>query len=372
MKYYIIAGEASGDLHGSNLIRALHREDPQAQVRCWGGDRMHQAGATLVKHYKEMAFMGFLEVVKHLPDIFRNLAFCKKDIASFRPDALIFIDFSGFNLRIAGWARKAGFQTHYYISPQVWASREGRVRKIRRDIDHMYVILPFEQDFYARHGMHVHFVGHPLIDALEGLPVADPEGFRQRNGLDPDKPIIALLPGSRAQEIDHILSVMLAAVPHFPQYQFAVAGAPSLEAAFYEPYLRNSGVPRVADQTYALLRNAHAALVTSGTATLETALLNVPQVVCYKGSQISYQIARRLIKLRYISLVNLIMDQAVVPELIQHDLNEKNLLKSLGEILEGPGRGAQLEAYAGLRQKLGGAGASAKAAQLIVEFSKQP
>lgn len=372
MKYYIIAGEASGDLHGSNLIRALHREDPQAQVRCWGGDRMRQAGGTLVKHYKEMAFMGFLEVVRHLPDIFRNLAFCKKDIEAFRPDALIFIDFSGFNLRIARWAKKRGFHTHYYISPQVWASREGRVHKIRRDIDHMYVILPFEEAFYARHGMPVHFVGHPLIDALEGLPAADPEGFRKRNGLDPDKPIIALLPGSRAQEIDHILSVMLAVVPRFPQYQFAVAGAPSLEATFYEPYLRNSGVPRVADQTYALLQNAHAALVTSGTATLETALLNVPQVVCYKGNQISYQIARRLIKLRYISLVNLIMDQAVVPELIQHDLNEQNLLNSLGAILEGPGRAAQLEAYAVLRQKLGGAGASAKAAQLIVKFSKQP
>ena len=218
--------------------------------------------------------------------------------------------------------------------------------------------------------MTVHFVGHPLIDAMEGLPGADPEGFRRRNGLDPHKPIIALLPGSRAQEIDHILSVMLEVVPHFPQYQFAVAGAPSLDAAFYEPYLKSSGVPRVADQTYALLQNAHAALVTSGTATLETALLNVPQVVCYKGSQISYQIARRLIKLKYISLVNLIMDQAVVPELIQHDLNRKNLLQGLGAILEGPGRAAQLEAYARLRQKLGGAGASTQAARLIVGFSK--
>lgn len=370
MKYYIIAGEASGDLHGSNLIRALHREDPQAEVRCWGGDRMKQAGATLVRHYRELAFMGFLEVIRHLPDIFRNLAFCKKDIEAFAPDALIFIDFSGFNLRIARWARKAGYKTHYYISPQVWASREGRVRKIRRDIDHMYVILPFEKAFYEARGMTVHFVGHPLIDAMEGLPGADPEGFRRRNGLDPHKPIIALLPGSRAQEIDHILSVMLEVVPHFPQYQFAVAGAPSLDAAFYEPYLKSSGVPRVADQTYALLQNAHAALVTSGTATLETALLNVPQVVCYKGSQISYQIARRLIKLKYISLVNLIMDQAVVPELIQHDLNRKNLLQGLGAILEGPGRAAQLEAYARLRQKLGGAGASTQAARLIVGFSK--
>lgn len=369
MRYYIIAGEASGDLHGSNLIRALHREDPQAEVRCWGGDRMRQAGASLAKHYRELAFMGFLEVVRHLPDIFRNLAFCKKDIGAFRPDALIFIDFSGFNLRMARWARKEGYRTHYYISPQIWASREGRVRKIRRDIDHMYVILPFEKAFYEERGMPVHFVGHPLVDAMEGLPDADPEGFRKRNGLDAEKPIIALLPGSRAQEIDHILSRMLAVVPRFPQYQFAVAGAPSLEAGFYEPYLKNTGVPWVADQTYALLQNAHAALVTSGTATLETALLNVPQVVCYRGSQISYQIARRLIKLKYISLVNLIMDRAEVPELIQRDLSEENLLKALGAILEGPGRASQLGAYAELRKRLGGAGASTRAAQLIFRFS---
>ncbi|HSR60118.1 MAG TPA: lipid-A-disaccharide synthase [Robiginitalea sp.] len=370
MKYYLIAGEASGDLHGSNLIRALHREDPQAEVRCWGGDRMRQAGATLVKHYRELAFMGFLEVIRHLPDIFRNLSFCKKDIASFRPDALVFIDFSGFNLRIARWARRQGITTHYYISPQVWASREGRVKKIRRDIDHMYVILPFEKAFYQERGMPVHFVGHPLIDAMEGLPEPDPQAFRQRNGLDPEKPIIALLPGSRAQEIEHILTAMLTVVPHYPGYQFAVAGAPSLEASRYEPYLKATGVPLLADQTYPLLQNAHAALVTSGTATLETALLGIPQVVCYKGSQVSYQIARRLIKLPFISLVNLIMDRAVVPELIQQQLNTRNLLGELGPLLEGAGRERQLEAYRELRQKLGGAGASRDAARLIVGFSK--
>ncbi len=370
MKYYLIAGEASGDLHGSNLIRALHREDPQAQVRCWGGDRMQQAGATLVKHYRELAFMGFLEVLRHLPDIFRNLAFCKKDIAAFKPDALIFIDFSGFNLRIARWARLQGISTHYYISPQVWASRAGRVQKIRRDIDHMYVILPFEKAFYQERGMEVHFVGHPLIDAMEGLPEPDPQGFRQRNGLDPRKPLIALLPGSRAQEIEHILTAMLTVVPHFPAYQFAVAGAPSLDASRYETYLKGTGVHLLANQTYPLLQNAHAALVTSGTATLETALLNVPQVVCYKGSQVSYQIAKRLIKLRFISLVNLIMDRKVVPELIQQDLNTPNLLAELGAILEGPVRDRQLEAYRELCEKLGGPGASKDAARLIVSFSK--
>ncbi len=370
MKYYIIAGEASGDLHGSNLIRALHLEDAKAEVRCWGGDRMQRAGATLVKHYRELSFMGFLEVIRHLPDIFRNLAFCKKDIAAFKPDALIFIDFSGFNLRIARWARQQGLHTHYYISPQVWASRAGRVKKIRRDIDHMYVILPFEKAFYQKQGMEVHFVGHPLIDAMEGLPGPDPSGFRQRNGLDPEKPLIALLPGSRAQEIEHILTAMLTVVPHFPDYQFAVAGAPSLDASRYEPYLNGTGVTLLADQTYPMLQNAHAALVTSGTATLETALLNVPQVVCYKGSQVSYQIARRLIKLRFISLVNLIMDREVVRELIQHDLNTANLRAELSAILGGAGRESQLEAYSELREKLGGPGASRDAARLIVGFSK--
>ncbi|MCO5725707.1 lipid-A-disaccharide synthase [Robiginitalea marina] len=372
MKYYIIAGEASGDLHGSNLVRALHRHDPGAEVRCWGGDRMEAAGATLVKHYRELSFMGFLEVLANLPAIFRNLSFCKKDIESFGPDALIFIDFSGFNLRIAQWARQKGYRTHYYISPQVWASREGRVRKIKRDIDELYVILPFEKEFYEeKHGMPVHFVGHPLIDALEGLPERDPAGFRQAHGLDPDKPIIAILPGSRAQEVRSILPVMLALVPRFPAYQFVVAGAPSLDPDFYREFLEGSRARLLQEQTYPLLLHAHAALVTSGTATLETALLGVPQVVCYKGNWVSYQIARRLITLKYISLVNLIMDREVVTELIQGDLTPDNLSGELEAILEGKGREEQLEAYGVLRQKLGGKGASYKAAKLIVGFSKR-
>lgn len=370
MKYYIIAGEASGDLHGSNLIRALKELDPQADIRCWGGDRMAQAGGTLVKHYRELSFMGFLEVIRHLPTIFRNLSFCKKDIEAFAPDALIFIDFSGFNLRIAKWAHQAGIKTHYYISPQVWASREGRVKKIARDIDHMYVILPFEKSFYEeKHQMPVHFVGHPLIDAMQGLPPVNREDFMDAHGMDPEKPVIALLPGSRPQEIAKILSIMLEVVPDFPGFQFAIAGAPSLDPSAYQPYLERAEVFLVMDQTYPLLQISHSALVTSGTATLETALLEVPQVVCYKGSWISYQIARRLIRLDYISLVNLIMEQEVVKELIQNELRRDTLKAELAKILEGPDRTRQLQAYQELKERLGGPGASRKAATLIVGFS---
>jgi lipid-A-disaccharide synthase len=371
VKYYLIAGEASGDLHGSNLIRAIHGQDSEADIRCWGGNRMEAAGATLVKHYRELSFMGFLEVLANLPTIFRNLAFCKRDIEAFDPDALIFIDFSGFNLRIAKWAHGKGYRTHYYISPQVWASREGRVKKIKRDIDHMYVILPFEREFYVKkHGMPVHFVGHPLIDALENRTAPDAVAFRKTNGINPDKPIIALLPGSRPQEIQKMLPVMLSSASRFSGYQIVVAGAPSLDPDFYSPYLSDPLVGLVMDQTYALLEAAHAALVTSGTATLETALLGVPQVVCYKGNWISYQIAKRLITLDYISLVNLIMEREVVTELIQTALTPENLSRELQGILEGNGRKEQLEAYEILRRKLGGEGASNKAAKLIVDFTK--
>ncbi len=371
MKYYLIAGEASGDLHGSNLIRAIFRNDPEAKVRCWGGDRMRDAGGDLVRHYREMSFMGFLEVLANLPAIFRNLSFCKQDIEAFAPDALIFIDFSGFNLRIAEWARKKGLRTHYYISPQVWASREGRVKKIRRDIDALYVILPFEKDFYEKkHGIPVHFVGHPLLDALRDRPPVDTASFRRENGLSPDKPIIALLPGSRPQEISTMLPVMLSQTARFPEYQFAIAGAPGTPPEFYDPFLKNGDARLVMNMTYPLLATAHAALVTSGTATLETALLNVPQVVCYKGNWISYQIAKRIITLDYISLVNLIMGREVVTELIQGELTPDNLTRELDKILEDPGRAEQLAACEELREILGGPGASDKAAKLIVDFSR--
>jgi lipid-A-disaccharide synthase len=367
MKYYIIAGEASGDLHGSNLIKALKKFDSSADVRCWGGDLMQEAGGILAKHYKEMAFMGFLEVLKNLSTIFKNIDYCKEDISKFRPDAIIFIDFSGFNLRIAKWAKKKGFRTNYYISPQVWASRAGRVEKIKRYIDHMYVILPFEKAFYQKYDFEVTFVGHPLLDAISNTQIIPLDSFSKKNLLDKDKPIIALLPGSRKQEVEKMLEVMLTVVPDFSDYQFVIAGAPSLTNDFYQKFLSKKNVHFVSNQTYSLLAHAHAALVTSGTATLETALFKVPQVVCYKGNWVSYQIAKRIITLKYISLVNLIMDKEVVKELIQGQLATKNLQTELSKIIEGKTREKVLQDYNSLIKKLGVSGASEKAAQLIVQ-----
>jgi len=367
MKYYIIAGEASGDLHGSNLIKALKGKDVDADIRCWGGDMMQAAGGYLVKHYKEMAFMGFLEVLANLPTIFKNISYCKKDIQQFAPDAIIFIDYSGFNLRIAKWAKKHGFRTNYYISPQIWASREGRIIKIKRDIDAMHVILPFEKDFYeGKHNFSVHFVGHPLLDALENRSPLNETVFRQENKLDSAKPIVALLPGSRQQEVHKMLTLMLSITTDFPQYEFVIAGAPSLDRDFYKPFLDNSNVGFVANKTYDLLSISHAALVTSGTATLETALFKVPQVVCYRANWVSYQIAKRIITLDYISLVNLIMKKEVVKELIQDELTTKNLAAELSKIVTGPHRKEQIREYTELIKRLGGPGASVKAAELIV------
>lgn len=367
MKYYVIAGEASGDLHGSNLIKALIAQDENAQVRCWGGDLMQQSGGTLVKHYKEMAFMGFLEVIANLNSIFKNIRFCKKDISNFNPDVVIFIDYSGFNLRIAKWARENKYRTNYYISPQIWASREGRIKKIKRDIDAMYVILPFEKEFYATHNFPVHFVGHPLIDAINSRSEVNEASFRSEHHLNAEKPIIALLPGSRAQEVSKMLSLMLSIVGDFPTYEFVIAGAPSLDKDFYQPFLKNPNVGFVSNKTYDLLSISHAALVTSGTATLETALFKVPQVVCYKANWLSYQIAKRIITLDYISLVNLIMKKEVVKELIQNDLTTKNLESELQKIIGGSQREVQLATYEELQQKLGGRGASEKTSKLIIQ-----
>lgn len=369
MKYYIIAGEASGDLHGSSLIRALRAIDPEAEVRCWGGDRMEEAGGVLVKHIRETAYMGFVEVVTHLHVIAANIKFCKRDIETFRPDALIFIDYSGFNLRIAQWAKPKGFRTHYYISPQLWASRADRIEKIKRDIDHMYVILPFEKDFYSRHGYEVDYVGHPLLDAISQMPESDRAAFCERNGLDPGNKLIALLPGSRIQEIDKILPVMLAIVPHFEMYQFVLGAAPNMASQQYQKYIGELPVQVVRDETYTLLSHSHAALVTSGTATLETALFKVPQVVCYKGNWISYQIAKRLITLDYISLVNLIMEEEIVKELIQKELRADTLRSELDKILDGPARKMQKTAYNLLEGRLGSTGASSRAAELIYKNS---
>ncbi|OIQ21798.1 MAG: lipid-A-disaccharide synthase [Flavobacterium sp. MedPE-SWcel] len=370
MKYYIIAGEASGDLHGANLMKELYKQDPQAEIRFWGGDLMQQAGGTLVKHYRDLAFMGFVEVLQNLNTILNNIKFCKQDIASFNPDAIIFIDYPGFNMRIAKWARKEGLKTHYYISPQIWAWKENRIKDIKRDVDKMYIILPFEKEFYeAKHNFPVEFVGHPLIDAIQNRSTTNKEAFRKEHNLD-DRPVIALLPGSRKQEISKMLSIMLSIVDDFKDYQFVIAGAPSQEYSFYEQFLDKKSIHFVSNKTYDLLSIAHAALVTSGTATLETALFKVPEVVCYKGNWISYQIAKRIITLKYISLVNLIMNKEVVKELIQDDFNKKSIKAELEKILDAKHRENLLQEYDNLEQKLGGAGASANTAKLIIKEIK--
>lgn len=370
MKYYIIAGEASGDLHGSNLMKSLYNEDPKAEIRFWGGDLMQSVGGTLVKHYKELSFMGFLEVVLNLKTILNNIKICKKDILEFQPDVLVFIDYPGFNMRIAKWAKKLGMKTHYYISPQIWAWKENRIKDIKRDIDKMYVILPFEKDFYEKkHQYQVEFVGHPLIDAINNRISIDESIFRKENSLS-DKPIIAILPGSRKQEITKMLSVMLSVVADFPDYQFVIAGAPSQEFSFYSTFLTANNCHFISNKTYDLLSISFAALVTSGTATLETALFKVPEVVCYKGSWLSYQIAKRIVTLKYISLVNLIMDKEVVTELIQDNLNTSTLKIELQKLLNSNHRDLVLENYNALEKKLGGSGASEKTAKLIVKNLK--
>ncbi|WBV61902.1 lipid-A-disaccharide synthase [Chryseobacterium camelliae] len=367
MKYYIIAGEASGDLHGSNLMKALKQKDSSAEFRFWGGDLMEKQGGTLVKHYRDLAFMGFLEVAMNLRTILNNIKFCKEDIQKNRPDVLILVDYPGFNLRIARFAKELGIKVVYYISPQLWAWKEGRVEIIKKYVDEMMVILPFEEEFYKKHGVHSHFVGHPLLDAISTLQNIDVEEFKTENGLN-EKEIIALLPGSRKQEVEKMLEMMLSVRPYFKEYQFVIAGAPSLPKEFYEKYV-DENVHFVSNRTYDLLRCSKAALVTSGTATLETALLNVPEVVCYRGSKISYAIAKRLVKnIKYISLVNLIMDREVVKELIQNDLNTKNLVVELKNMLEGEKRTQVLKDYELLREKLGGKGASDHAAEVVLNL----
>lgn len=370
MKYYLIAGEASGDLHGANLIKELKNQDPEAVFKYWGGDLMEKAGGMLVKHYQDLAFMGFIEVLFNLRSIMKNIAFCKKDILDFNPDVIIFLDYPGFNMRIAKWAKKVGYKTHYYISPQIWAWKEGRIKKIKRDVDAMYVILPFEKGYYEKkHHFPVHFVGHPLIDAINNRVQVDPDVFRNENGLD-QRPIIAILPGSRKQEINKMLKVMLSVVDDFPDYQFVIAGAPSHGLDLYQPFITQSNVSLLLNKTYDLLSLSNAALVTSGTATLETALFKVPQVVCYKGNRISYEIAKRVINLKYISLVNLILDREVVTELIQNKFNTEQLKKELTHILDEYRRSVLFLDYYDLEKKLGGRGASKKTADLIVSSLK--
>jgi len=405
MKYYIIAGEASGDLHGSNLIKQLKEQDPSTDVRCWGGDLMQQAGGHLVKHYKDLAFMGFAEVLMNLRTILRNIEFCKTDILAYAPDALILVDYPGFNMRIAKWARQQGLRIIYYISPQVWAWKENRVRQIRANVDKMLVILPFEKEFYRKWNYDVEYVGHPLVEVIDNFRATNATNtpaFIPSNppsvpsnpspslsshttpvpsnsssapaDIPQSKPIIALLPGSRKQEILKKLPIMLEASRFFPDYQFVVAQAPGQDGSFYKDILSPyPNVSSVSNQTYGLLLHAEAACVTSGTATLETALFGVPEIVCYKGSSISYQIAKRLIKVKYISLVNLIMDKLVVNELIQDQLTAQNLRRELDQLLRDQDRRQQLRIdYLNLKELLSQGGhASANAASSILRFMRE-
>lgn len=364
MRYYIISGEASGDLHGSNLVKQIRSADTKAEIRGFGGDLMEKAGTVLTRHYKQMSFMGFIEVLFNLRKIFNNLNYCKQDITAFKPDALIFIDFSGFNLRVAQWAKTQGFRTHYYITPQIWASRENRIAKIKSSIDHLYVILPFEPDFYAKHQVKVNFVGHPLIDAIQQY-----KNTAQAKAA-PKKPLIVLLPGSRKQEIKKMLPIMSSVCNAPDKYEYIVAGASHIERAFYESHLKKSIEVRF-NQTYDLLEQAHAALVTSGTATLETALFKVPQVVCYKANTLTYFIAKQIIDLKYISLVNIILDREAVTELIQNELTTRNLSRALEAVLDSSKRAQLSKDYAELEKSLGHEGASERAAKLIIEKTKQ-
>lgn len=365
MKYYIISGEASGDLHASNLVKEIKKLDKNADFRGWGGDLMQTEGVKIVKHYRYLAFMGFLEVIANLRTILRNIDYCKKDINDYKPDALILVDYPGFNLRIAQFAKQNSYKVIYYISPQVWAWKQSRVKQIKRDVDKMLVILPFEKDFYSKFNYDVEFVGHPLLDAIEKHNTQD--SFYINNKLS-DKKIIALLPGSRKQEISSMLPLMLKAMEQFQNYQVVIAGAPAIPESFYKTLItKNAEI--VFGQTYDLLKNSEAALVTSGTATLETALFNVPQVVCYKGSRISYLIAKQLIKIRYISLVNLVMNKEVIKELIQDGLTIDNIGRELTSVLEGgKQRSLILKEYQQLKKNLGGPGASKRAAEIIAGF----
>lgn len=375
MKYYLIVGEASGDLHASNLMRALQHEDPQAEFRFFGGDLMKAVGGTCVKHYRELAYMGFIPVLLHLRTIFRNMDFCKKDVEAWQPDVLILVDYPGFNLKIAEYIKRhTQIPVYYYISPKIWAWKEYRIKNIKRDVDELFSILPFEVDFFKKHQYPIHYVGNPCVDAVDDFRRKGQETFSEfitANGLE-DKPIIALLAGSRRQEIKDNLTRMIEAARSFPQYQFVVAGAPGIEPDFYKRYI-DSSTKIVFGQTYRLLQQAEAALVTSGTATLETALFRVPQVVCYyisAGKLVSF-LRRHILKVKYISLVNLIANREVVTELVPDGMTVSNIKKELAKIISGGnGRSRMLSEYDRLIGILGEPGASERAAAQITALLK--
>jgi lipid-A-disaccharide synthase len=367
MKYYLVAGEASGDLHGANLMKALKAEDDEPIFRYFGGDKMQNEGGELVKHYADMAFMGFTEVVLNLRTIFKNLRACKDDILAWKPDVIVLIDFPGFNLKIAEFAKSNGIKVCYYISPKVWAWNQKRVLRIKKAVDHMFCILPFEVDFYKEWGMDVDYVGNPLLDEIAQF---NPDlNFRTNHNLD-DRPIIALLPGSRKQEIERLLPVMLSITNEYPDYNFVIAAAPTFNKTYYEQFMGNKKVNLVFNNTYNLLYQAHTAIVASGTATLETALFKVPQVVVYKGGTISIAIARMLVKIKFISLVNLIVNRKIVTELIQEDCSPSKVSAEVKFITEKEGRSKMLADYNDLHALMGKPGASEKTAKLILKYIK--
>lgn len=375
MRYYLIVGEASGDLHASNLMKALQSEDGDAEFRFYGGDLMRSVGGTLVKHYKEMAYMGFVPVMMHLRTILRNMRVCKRDIMDWKPDVLILVDYPGFNLDIAKYVRShSDIPIYYYISPKIWAWKEYRIKNIRRDVDELFSILPFEVEFYERHHYPIHYVGNPCVDAVEAFKASDEgaetdEAFRRAYGLS-DQPIIAILAGSRRQEIKDNLRVMMKTAQRFNSHQFVIAGVPTIEEAYYRKYIpQEMDVKIVVNSTYRLLRHAEAALVTSGTATLETALFDVPQVVCYYtscGRMVNW-LRKLILKVKYISLVNLVVNREIVKELIGEQMNVDRLETELRLIVEGGANRSQMLAdYAEMRERLGGSGASQRAARQIV------
>lgn len=371
MKYYIIAGEASGDLHASNLVRELKKKDPEVEVRGWGGDLMRDAGVSIVRHYKDTAIMGFVNVLRKLGTLKANIRYCREDIRKWNPDVVILVDYAGFNLRIARFAKRIGLKVFYYISPKLWAWNTGRVKQIKRYVDRMYTIFPFETEFYRHYDYPVYYGGNPLVDAIASRPCQEETfaDFIHANGL-PDRPIIALLAGSRKQELKYVLPMMLRMVPYFPEYQFVIAGAPSMAAEDYAPYVKDVPVHIVYGETYRLVGQAKAALVTSGTATLETALLRTPQVVCYNGEapRLSYFLFKTVVKVKYISLVNLIYGGEAVKELMMQYLTEDNLRRELSRILtDASAREKMLNAYDEIIRRLGSPGASARFAGMMVE-----
>ncbi len=372
MRYYIIAGEASGDLHASNLMKAFKEQDAQADFRYWGGDLMKEQGGTLVRHYKDTAVMGLWDVLMNLNSIKKNFKLCQDDILAYQPDVLILVDYAGFNLRMAKFAHQHNVLVYYYISPKIWAWNQKRVKKIKANVDRMFTILPFETKFFEEHGVEVQYSGNPVLDAIDNRENKGEsfEAFVKRNQLD-ERPKVALLAGSRKGEISYNLPDMLQMVDKFPQYQFVIAGAPSFAVEEYQPFINGKDVAVVSGQTYQLLQQARAALVTSGTATLETALLDCPQVVCYKmwgGSFTDFVAKKILIKVPYISLVNLILDKEAVLELFQNDFSLEKLESELGQLLQDSDRRKEmLTDYEELHERMGGPGSSSRTARLMLE-----